>query len=214
MEAETELGNVSCLSPQEIVHIGEEIADVFIYSVRLADLIGVDIAGCILYATSKTLEPSNLLRCSSDNWKDCSFEDLECTLLSNLRDYRSQRQLSLQLQYHVGMICLLFTARKESDNSFGLTNWSNGDLELLKASFGEIGRTLTALALMSNLRVGDVIARKFEKNAIKYPVELSRGSSAKYTVYANKINGDRKQLHVVLFALTVFVVGSSIHRFI
>ena len=34
-------------SEEEIIHIGEEIADVMIYSIRLADIIGVDLAAAV-----------------------------------------------------------------------------------------------------------------------------------------------------------------------
>lgn len=214
-----ERGYVSCLSSREIEHTGEEIADVFIYSIRLADIVGLDMAQCVQHSAFESKSPitCTLNSLMNDSWIDCNFESLEKQLQSSVEKYRSHRQVSLQLQGHVGKVCQLFASYHESDNVFGLKSWSEDDIIHLKASLGLVGRTLMILAMMSNLRVGEVIARKFEKNAIKYPVELSKGSSAKYTEYGTKlraVEGDRKQSHVVIIAAAVFAIGSSIHGYL
>jgi len=218
LDAEMRVGNVTCLSSREVEHIGEEIADVFIYSARLADLVGVDMAECVLNMSAEvTLPFTSTVLSANEPWMDCGFEALETRLQSSLRKYRSQRQISLQLQSHVGKLCQLFATYQESNNAFGLKSWSKDDIIQLKVALGMIGLTLVSCAMMSNLKVGEVIARKFEKNAIKYPVDLSRRSSAKYTVYDTKLKaaeGDRTQIHVVLIAVAVFAIGSSIQGYI
>lgn len=99
--------------------------------------------------------------------------------------FRSPRQLTFLIQSAAGQVAGLFAKHAEGDSQVELTKWSEVDKALLTIYMGKIGFYLFCLASMYDLDVGFVVARKFLKNEEKYPVQLSRGSSAKYTAYSN-----------------------------
>ena len=68
-----------------------------------------------------------------------------------------------------------------------LFQWSGADLEAVKKR-GELAEELAdvliyavLLADRTGLGLDDIVRAKLEKNARRYPADLSRGSSAKYT---------------------------------
>ena len=61
------------------IHVGEEIADVFIYSTRLCDICNIDMSGAVKYCLEHdTVLQKKDLRCLKDNtWTELSYTDLE-----------------------------------------------------------------------------------------------------------------------------------------
>lgn len=169
------------LSIPEILHLGEEIADVFIYSSRLCQLCCVDFGSAVKSAspiTGPSSTPSTAARRPN-------FKDIATLAKLNLMMFRSPRQLTFLIQSAAGQVAGLFAKHSENDSQVDLAKWTDVDKALLSIYMGKIGFYLFCLASMYDLDVGFVVARKFLKNEEKYPVQLSRGSSAKYTAYSN-----------------------------
>ena len=85
----------------------------------------------------------------------------------------------------------------------GLENWSPADLASLGHTLAFLVITLTSLAKLLSLDLGECIMRKMDKNEKKYPVAQSRGSSAKYTAYQGKTN----LLQTATFACGMLLLG-------
>lgn len=191
---------------KELINIGEEIADVFIYSTRLSDVCNIDLANSIrfnnvisLYEFSRTVTENHnhtiqLLRPGLLEWDGLTLEELSCNveqelaLLDSTKYFRSQRHIALCLQAQTGRMCELFSLRPEYLNSPGLPNWSTADTHQLASYLASICMLLAILARFNKLSLSQCISDKFCKNESNYPVDLVRGSSAKYTAYVDKIN--------------------------
>jgi dCTP diphosphatase len=188
---------------KELINIGEEIADVFIYSSRLSDVCDIDLANSIrfnniinLYESSRTVTENyhKLLRPGSLEWDGLTLEELsynvekELGLLESTKYFRSQRHIALCLQAQTGRMCELFSLRPEYLNDPGLPNWSTADVHKLASYLASICMMLAILARFNKLSLSQCISDKFCKNESKYPVDLVRGSSAKYTAYVDMIN--------------------------
>lgn len=173
------------LTDSEVQHVGEEIADVFIYSTRLCDVCGIDLGhsvACVLNDTP--LSGINM----EAKWRDISFDDIYENSKFQSRTFESQRQVALQLQAEVGKMASCFAVRSETFHAKGLVAWTESEKLSLSSIMGSICLLLCVLAKMTGLRIGQAIADKFDKNERKYPVALAKGSSAKYTAYANNSN--------------------------
>ena len=74
---------------------------------------------------------------------------------------------------------------------------------------GRICILVACLATVSNHQLEDCVSRKFSKNAAKYPEDLSKGSSQKYTAYVDDIikKGEKKTNNVVLVIASVVALG-------
>lgn len=190
----------------ERLHIGEEIADVFIYTTRLSDMCYIDLAEFVRTIASNFQWPNKIndevfekLSISNrptvkDPWEELTFEELEN---SYLRDYssvfRSQRHIALSLQCSVGQVCNMFGQKPERECSVGLQSWSSTEVAKLASLLGTICILLHYLAKRSNHSLSQCITDKFAKNEAKYPVERCKGSSAKYTHYLTATSDLREQ---------------------
>ncbi len=205
---------------REIVHIGEEIADVFIYSTRLSDVCGIDLAHAVesLVKNIEVVEegpplleyfPSFKVRrvapASDEPWIVIKFAAYENVDVFKANNYRSHRHLALALQNHVGKLSYLFSKYPEANSCNGLLSWSELDINQLGYSLACICSLLITLAKMSKLTIGEIIADKFEKNASKYPVALAKNSSAKYTAYLQDDELKDKYNIVITFCVACIV---------
>lgn len=198
------------LSEAEMIHVGEEIADVLIYSTRLCDVCSLDLA----HATKCTIYglPFLNLRCDSASpWDDVSFSEVQTTIKA-IKQYESHRMVSLQLQAQVGKVCEVFSRRSEVENSPGLVEWSQEDLHTLAHALSSIVLLLCVLANMVNLSVGKIVADKFAKNEAKYPASLSKGSSAKYTAYSKSFGVSFFSVAIVAAVALAGISGFAIGR--
>ena len=189
-------------SEKEIVNIGEEIADVFIYSTRLSDVCSIDLANSVrqIYLQRSAVENlfsdsmigisiSTLKRADSiEAWDDLSFEELNSSLPDFKFDsIRSQRHTALAIQSQIGKVCRLFGSKSEEDCRHGLKLWASSEVSQLATLLGTVCILLAYLAKQSRHSLSACITEKFAKNDAKYPADLSRGSSAKYTQYAEAV---------------------------
>lgn len=191
------------LTESEILHTGEEIADVFIYTTRLCDLCGIDFGAAVEQQARKYSIETNSRKSPNEPWQEVEFQTIADSLVPSLMLYRSPRHVVFALQTHAGHLSNLFAKYPESDSTPGLKSWAPADLLHLNNVVGSIGVTLCILSLFYNLSLGYVVARKFKKNEEKYPANLAKGSSAKYTAYSQ--NNVRPDLQV-FFSTKWFVL--------
>jgi dCTP diphosphatase len=207
---------------EEQINIGEEIADVFIYTTRLCEICRIDLP----YSVRAVLQPgefsssdSDIIRAEDVPWNDFSFEELSERVLSlTPQNSMTQRQLALSIQTEVGKACDLFRYKSEVDCSIGLVEWQPNEVASLSSTLGSICIFLACLARASNHELGTCIGRKFNKNALKYPVELAKGKSDKYTAYtdqinkANKLGKTESSFSRMGVMMLIFIVGFTLGK--
>ena len=87
--------------------------------------------------------------------------------------FHDSKNLALALSIEAAELNELFLWKKDSDSK-------NIDRERLKEELADVFAYALMLAERNNLSVSDIVKKKIQKNAEKYPVEECRGSSAKY----------------------------------
>ena len=167
-------------SERELVHIGEEIADVFIYTTRLSDICNVDLAFAVQCKVNGTRYS---LRSGTEEWHAQSLDKLTSTSFVKNTHFRSQRHVCFALLKEVGKLCAIFERRPESECRVGLACWNTGEVQVLADHLATICLLLSCLAKFTKTSLCHCITDKFLKNAKKYPADRTRGSSAKYTAY-------------------------------
>jgi NTP pyrophosphatase (non-canonical NTP hydrolase) len=196
------------LTDAERVHIGEEIADVLIYSARLCDQCGIDLAYCTRFCARVTLSnkapPRNLYDLNdftngciyngdSRSRADIRFDDLDSLLAPQfLKETSSPRMVAFSIQSNCGRVCELFASKSEEQSAVGLPGWTKSEVADLAILMGSICLLLSRLAKLTNNSLCSCVTDKFKKNDAKYPVELAKGSSDKYTAYTERVNSLKK----------------------
>jgi len=66
----------------------------------------------------------------------------------------------------------------------GLSDWNDVEKEHLGEELSDVLLYLVRLADVCNVNLGESALRKLQKNATKYPVELCKGNSTKYSELA------------------------------
>lgn len=200
---------------KERVHIGEEIADVFIYSTRLSDVCSIDLSKSVrqyLQCKGNFLEFSenNIYRVPNTQiWEDMTFTELEMRLkgVSDFGHINSPRHIVLSLQSNAGKICQLFSSKPENESLNSLVSWPNNDITTLAFCLASLCVYLAKLSIFLDKNLGVCTSDKFAKNEAKYPANLVKGSSAKYTVYADKIKIQNTSIHRKMAA---FLIGATV----
>ena len=106
------------------------------------------------------------------------FKEL-LTLLEKFRDdrdwgqFHDSKNLALALSIEAAELNELFLWKKESESE-GI------DRQRLREELADVFAYAIMLAGRHGLDVSEIVKEKIEKNAIKYPVEQSKGSSHKY----------------------------------
>jgi dCTP diphosphatase len=191
LEEDLKANHQDPFSEKDYIHIGEEIADVFIYTTRLCDVSNINLCNAVL----QLIEPGGHNCSMARPWPILSFAVIEAALLAKTNQFRSQRHISLELQVAVGDLCRIFAQYPESQSQPELLEWSNEDREKLTNQAATICILMICLAQFCHLSIVQCITDKFFKNDAKYPVELSKGSSAKYTAYTGLT---QEQIHLKL----------------
>lgn len=199
---------------KEITHIGEEIADVCIYTTRLCDICNINLGNAVLHSLKSSNPEVQLafdLSSAPRPWPDSmTLKQVSSLFIPKSRQYRSQRAISLDLQSKVGELCSVFSKYSELDSTPGLLQWHPNDIVLLSQHAAQIIILMICLANTCNISIDKCITDKFYKNDAKYPVALSKGSSAKYTTYINHFQS-KKQYFITMgwigLATACFLAG-------
>jgi dCTP diphosphatase len=197
-------------SESEYINIGEELADVFIYTTRLAEVCDIDLSRCIV--------DYNALESSIRSKRDVEWQHLELDniLVNNhavaqIADFTSVRHLVLDLQRAAGSLCSLFRTKHELDVSPQLSTWSDMEVSNLGKQLAVICTIVAYIAQQCKHSLGRVIQDKLCKNEAKYPADLVRGSSAKYTQYKNgKAKLDKQSMQHVAVGVACVTLAMGI----
>ena len=182
---------------KELMHIGEEISDVFIYNLRLSDLTGIDIAQTVqvLLDTKGTVGHNSRLFSSSypdGPWTDLQFSEMKAAVRGHESLLKiAPRELVLRINASVGTMCSIIASYSEEKCELNIPEFSLEHREQLAVAMGNVAVFLEALAQISGLDISDCISDKLAKNNRKYPAELVKGSAAKYTFYRGVAGGWR-----------------------
>lgn len=183
--------NQASFTDKELIHIGEEISDVFIYSTRLCTICNINLP----YLVSEYIQhgdnlfDTNINNYMNDNWIDISFDDLPSQFNSvDVNESREIRGIVCSIFAKAGLVCELFSLKSECLSTPDLSAWPEKDKLKLSIAIAAICSHLLYLSSRLNLNLGRCITDKYTKNDAKYPVNLVKGSSAKYTAYVNIIN--------------------------
>ena len=186
------------LDEKELIHISEEISDVFIYSSRLCDLCDIDLPRLVydqlvvppghLNADIYSCNPKS----ESKLWYLLKFDDFN-DLINDIPESQSIRVGVLKIQSYAGVICSLFANKPEEMSIPSISSWSKQEIYQLGSALASLCIHLGELSKVLKFDLGRSITEKYKKNEAKYPVELVKGSSAKYTAYVDQIakNGDK-----------------------
>ena len=175
------IDDVKIIDHKKIVHIGEEVADVAIYSIRLADLSGLDLAAALKFRVDAG--NSSSIRGDNDSVEtgDVYFGALE--RLKTVSEKRSLRVILFDIQAQLGLLSSAFGRYSESECLVRLPLWRAEDKHVLVSSLAEIIIKLTEICTFVGLKCGSCISDKIRKNEAKYPKEVVKGSAAKYNEY-------------------------------
>ncbi len=203
--------DANAIAPKKIVHIGEEVADVAIYSIRLADLAGVDLAGALKLRLQAENVSSKRSKSGSGESDDVYFEDLEG--FKRASELQSLRIVLFDIQTQLGLLCSTFGHYRERECSVQLPLWLASDKHLLVTSLAEIIIKLTEICTFVGLKCGSCISDKIRKNEAKYPKELVKGSAAKYNEYHDakraQQGDDKLQSRAWMFRGTAALFGAA-----
>jgi hypothetical protein len=218
------------LSPATIVHIGEEVADVLVYSVRLADLCSIDLAAAISAAAAKTPEGSHdwvkVVDSAATKWTDraldthTSFSTASTTSSTTSSatatavskcdssdiDVLRIRSMLFRIQSHLGTLCSVFS----QDGLHVLENFRLRDKIQVARSLAQIVLSLSLVCESVGILLSSSVTDKIIKNRKKYPKDMVKGSSAKYTEYQNK---NRNEVGESLFNNQYLAIAAGVTSF-
>ncbi|KAF3780815.1 dCTP pyrophosphatase 1 [Nymphaea thermarum] len=103
--------------------------------------------------------------------------------------FHSPRNLLLALVGEVGELSEIFQWKGEVPK--GLPDWKAEEKEHLGEELSDVLLYLVRLADICGVDLGSAALRKLQLNAIKYPVKLCKGSSAKHTSYNSGSTGNQ-----------------------
>lgn len=97
--------------------------------------------------------------------------------------YHGPRNLLLALTGEVGEVCELLQWVPDEACRRGLPGWDDARRAALGEELADVAAYLVLLADSCSIDLATAFRRKLEKSAAKYPADVVRGSSKKYTEY-------------------------------
>ena len=177
-------------------HIGEEIADVLVYTTRLADLCNIELSEAVVATVSQVPGSENsstemwesIVNSRTDQWSRRPLDSItEMRDNINPTNVVHVRSILFQIQASLGVVCRVFSL----DGNYDVKNIQLNDKIQMAKSLATIVVLLSNLTGHLELSLSSCVTDKIIKNSRKYPKEIVKGSSAKYTTYqVNKMNGD------------------------
>lgn len=125
-----------------------------------------------------------------------TFSDISCEKLRSEQrafveerdwaQFHTPRSLALALVGEVGEVCELLQWRGDEAAQPGLPDWTPEERGRLGEELSDVLSYVLRLADVSNIDLPAAYLDKLAKNRAKYPADLVRGSSAKYTEYRQR----------------------------
>jgi dCTP diphosphatase len=189
-------------SAKEVEHVGEEIADVIIYTTRLAEELRIDLGAAVSNRMDQSLRRVQMEQdqgtealggAMPTRWSACAFADLQAFARTSYQAHRhSPRYFALALHSASAKLAGLFSRRPEADTRDPWRQWAQSDTVDLVDALVDVLLCMGGLADLMGLELAKCASDKIIKNAAKYPVAAAKGSSAKYTAYISSDNGSAK----------------------
>lgn len=193
------MGRIAVLRPADtakVVHIGEEVTDVILYTTRLADLCGINLSRAASLALEHPehdpvglSDMGSALSCAEfQAWDDVDIDGYQQAAKQCMGHCRkivdnSPRTLLYHIQAAVGKVCSRFWRYTEEESAAGLDRWRPADKAVIALALGRLVLSICVLCNEVGISLTQVVADKYAKNVAKYPKDLARGSSDKYTAY-------------------------------
>lgn len=177
------------------------------YSTRLADLCGIDLASCIKDSLPSSKLGTTLLSGNVNEWVELELDFMLEPVVQSHFSLSTPRHLTLGLVGCAGSICTLFSKKSEEECSIGLPLWSREEKLELSNHLSNTCLLLSALANTGQLSLSKVVTDKIGKNEAKYPVDLVKGRSEKYTYYKNLKRGHGNFLISPMQAFALLSIG-------
>uniref|UniRef100_A0A7N0V0G1 Uncharacterized protein n=1 Tax=Kalanchoe fedtschenkoi TaxID=63787 RepID=A0A7N0V0G1_KALFE len=102
--------------------------------------------------------------------------------------FHSPRNLLLALVGEVGELSEIFQWKGEVGR--GLPDWDEAEKQQLGEELSDVLLYLVRLSDICGIDLGEAALRKMEINALKYPVNICRGSSKKHTQHSDSTSND------------------------
>ncbi|KAH9616086.1 hypothetical protein KSS87_006848 [Heliosperma pusillum] len=123
--------------------------------------------------------------------KSVSLEDLKTRMADFAKErdwdqFHSPRNLLLALVGEVGELSEIFQWKGEVPR--GLPGWSDEEKQHLGEELSDVLLYLVRLSDICGVDLSQAVLRKLELNALKYPVNLVKGSSSKLTLNSQDQN--------------------------
>jgi dCTP diphosphatase len=108
--------------------------------------------------------------------------------------FHTPRNLLLAMTGEVGEVAELFQWKGDAQCKTGLPDWTETEKGNLRDELADVQLYLARLADVCGVNLPEAVHAKMQKNKAKYPVELCKGKSDKYTAYQTlkRKHGERK----------------------
>jgi dCTP diphosphatase len=174
---------------KELTHLGEEIADVFIYNLRLSDVVGIDLMKAIRSVLDSSTTTDQNFRQALKTSTDLTFAET-LVLINHSADVQTMHSSVRDLLFHLnscqGKISNIFATNGSAKPT--IDHWSEEDISELAINLSRISIILLQLASLASLDMANILKDKIAKNAAKYPAHLVKGSSKKYDAYPQSLS--------------------------
>lgn len=179
------------LSPSKLIHVGEEIADVLVYTVRLSDLCNIDLGAAMSSAVYGTPVESSvwdtMFDLSPKKWSDFKLDGIfeksasvdEEPIHSHHFPMVKIRSTLFYMQSFLGDICAVFA----EDGHHVVEAIGRENRVRLAIALANMVFSLAKLGTCLGISLSASVTDKICKNIKKYPKDVVKGSSAKYTEY-------------------------------
>ena len=126
--------------------------------------------------TAENTSGYDSLRCIMEKQKEFAEE-------REWNQYHTPRNLVLALVGEVGELAEVFQWKSDEMAPPGLSKFSSDEREHLGEELSDVLLYLTRLADVCGIDLARAVKDKMDKNAAKYPVNVCKGKSDKYTEY-------------------------------
>jgi dCTP diphosphatase len=120
--------------------------------------------------------------------EDLRREQAEFVAERDWAQFHTPRSLALALVGEVGELCETLQWRSDEGARPGLPGWTDDERVALEDELADVLSYVLRLADVAGVDLPAATQRKFAKNRAKYPAELVRGSSAKYSQYRRGVS--------------------------
>jgi dCTP diphosphatase len=193
---------------KELVHLGEEISDVFIYNLRLSDVIGIDLIKAIKFVLDASSTDQNFRQTPNQTSADMTFAEA-LLLINNSAStqtiHSSVRDILFDLNSCQGKISHHFSTNGSANPR--VEQWPEEHFSEVAINIAQISILLLQLTSSASLDMATILNDKITKNIAKYPVHLAKGSSKKYTAYSQHLPLYRRLFSSKIFTSPMWMFG-------